>query len=53
PLAYVHWYRPLQSFDAEMKMFRVTRASRQHGPHAEIVPVDRIWRPCHLTPQWG
>ncbi|KAF8120405.1 hypothetical protein EV363DRAFT_1407675 [Boletus edulis] len=53
PLAYVHWYRPLQSFDAETKMFRVTRASRQHGPHAEIVPVDRIWRPCHLTPQWG
>lgn len=34
-------------------MFRLTRSSRQLGPHAEIVPVDRILRPCHLIPQWG
>ncbi|KIK78050.1 hypothetical protein PAXRUDRAFT_36706 [Paxillus rubicundulus Ve08.2h10] len=27
PLAYIHWFRPLQSFDDQMKMFRLTRSS--------------------------
>jgi hypothetical protein len=36
-----------------MRMFRLTRSSRQHGPNAEVVPVDRILRPCHIVPQWG
>ncbi|KIJ14080.1 hypothetical protein PAXINDRAFT_52302, partial [Paxillus involutus ATCC 200175] len=52
-LAYIHWFRPLQSFDDPMRMFRLTRSSRQHGPNAEVVPVDRILRPCHIVPQWG
>ncbi|KAF9235433.1 hypothetical protein BU15DRAFT_89590 [Melanogaster broomeanus] len=53
PLAYIHWFRPLQSFDDQAKMFRLTRSSRQHGPNAEVIPVDRILRPCHIIPQWG
>ncbi|KIJ10755.1 hypothetical protein PAXINDRAFT_25977, partial [Paxillus involutus ATCC 200175] len=52
-LAYIHWFCPLQSFDDPMRMFRLTRSSQQHGPNAEVVPVDHILRPCHIVPQWG
>ncbi|KIJ07199.1 hypothetical protein PAXINDRAFT_90795, partial [Paxillus involutus ATCC 200175] len=48
-----HWFRPLQSFDNRSRMFRLTRSSRNRGPHAVVVPIDRILRPCHLIPQWG
>ncbi|KAF8834905.1 hypothetical protein BDN67DRAFT_913983, partial [Paxillus ammoniavirescens] len=53
--AYIHhdWFRPLQSFDNPMRMFRLTRSSQQHGPNAKVVPVDRIVRLCHIMPQWG
>ncbi|KAF9237171.1 hypothetical protein BU15DRAFT_49017 [Melanogaster broomeanus] len=53
PLAYIHWFRPLQSFDDPTKMFCLTRSSRQHGPNAEVISVDRILHPCHIIPQWG
>ena len=52
PLAYVHWFRPLQQFDHTLHMFRLSRSSRQNGPYAEVIPVDHILRPCHLVPQW-
>ena len=51
-LAYVHWFCPLQQFDHTLHMFWLSRSSRQNGPYAEIIPVDRILRPCHLVPQW-
>ncbi|KIJ10373.1 hypothetical protein PAXINDRAFT_31873, partial [Paxillus involutus ATCC 200175] len=53
PLVYIHWFRPLQSFDNRSRMFRLTRSSRNCGPHAVIVPINHILRPCHLIPQWG
>ncbi|KAH7918669.1 hypothetical protein BV22DRAFT_1134425 [Leucogyrophana mollusca] len=53
PLAYVHWFRPLQTFDTNLSMFRLARSSRNHAPNAAIVPVDRILHPCHLIPRFG
>ena len=52
PLAYVHWFRPLQSIDHATQMFRLVPSSWQHGPNAEVIPVDRICRPVHLIPHW-
>ncbi|KIJ19440.1 hypothetical protein PAXINDRAFT_43459, partial [Paxillus involutus ATCC 200175] len=52
-LAYIHWFRPLQSFDDQTKMYWLTRSSRQHGPHAEVISIDRILHLCHVIPQWG
>ncbi|KIJ12244.1 hypothetical protein PAXINDRAFT_14868 [Paxillus involutus ATCC 200175] len=53
PLVYIHWFRPLQSFNNRSCMFRLTRSSRNRGPHAVVVPIDHILCPCHLIPQWG
>ncbi|KAH7904150.1 hypothetical protein BJ138DRAFT_1019522 [Hygrophoropsis aurantiaca] len=53
PLAYIHWFRPLQAFDTNLSMFRLVRSSRHRAPNAAIVPVDRILRPCHLIPRFG
>ncbi|KAG1793675.1 uncharacterized protein HD556DRAFT_1210735, partial [Suillus plorans] len=52
PLLYIHWFRPLQSFDNNLQSFRLTRSSQQHGPHAVIVPVTEVIRACHLIPQF-
>ncbi|KAG1835333.1 hypothetical protein DFJ58DRAFT_908621 [Suillus subalutaceus] len=53
PLAYIHWFRPLQSFDEILHSFRLTSSSRQHGPNALVVPVHQVLRPCHLIPWVG
>ncbi|KAF8122220.1 hypothetical protein EV363DRAFT_1183475 [Boletus edulis] len=52
PLAYIHWFKPLQTFDDNVKMFCVSRSTRQRRPHAEIIPVDRIVQHCHLIPRF-
>ena len=31
-----------------MRMFRVSRSTRQHLPNAEIIAVDHLVQPCHL-----
>jgi len=51
-LVYVHWFRPLQSIDHAMRMFRVMPSSQQHGPNVEVISVDRICQPIHLIPHW-
>ncbi|KAG1778110.1 hypothetical protein EV702DRAFT_1179094 [Suillus placidus] len=53
PLAYIHWFRPLQSFDENLHSFHLTRSSHQHGPNALVVPVHQVLRPCHLIPRVG
>ncbi|KAF8449488.1 hypothetical protein L210DRAFT_3369592, partial [Boletus edulis BED1] len=52
PLAYIHWFKPLQTFDDNVKMFCVSRSTRQRRPHAEIIPIDRIVQHCHLIPRF-
>ncbi|KAG1799690.1 uncharacterized protein HD556DRAFT_1430484 [Suillus plorans] len=53
PLAYIHWFQPLQTFDANLHSFRLTRSSRHRGPNAVVLPVNRILRPCQLVPRLG
>ncbi|KAG1858503.1 hypothetical protein F4604DRAFT_1589396, partial [Suillus subluteus] len=53
PLAYIHWFRPLQSFDENLHSFHLTRSSHQRGPNALVVPVYQVLRPCHLIPRVG
>ncbi|KAG2031846.1 hypothetical protein BDR03DRAFT_875131, partial [Suillus americanus] len=52
-LAYIHWFRPLQSFDENLHSFRLTRSSCQRGPNTLVVPVHKVLCPCHLIPRVG
>ncbi|KAF8131961.1 hypothetical protein EV363DRAFT_1398349 [Boletus edulis] len=52
PLAYIHWFKPLQTYDRNVKMFRVSRSTRQRLPNAEIIPIDRIIQHVHLIPMF-
>ncbi|KAG1821369.1 hypothetical protein EV424DRAFT_1472331 [Suillus variegatus] len=53
PLAYIHWFRPLQTFDDNLQSFKLTRSSRQQGPNAAVLPVNRVLHPCHLVPRFS
>lgn len=52
PLAYIHWFKPLQTYDENVKMFRVSRSTRQRRPNAEIIPINRIVQHVHLIPRF-
>ena len=49
-LAYVHWFKPLQMLDINVRMFHVSRSTRLWRPNAEVIPVHRITQHCHLIP---
>ncbi|KAJ7934044.1 hypothetical protein B0H13DRAFT_1591831 [Mycena leptocephala] len=51
PLAYIEWFTPLRSPDSLDGYYHLTRSSRQHGPYAEIITLDRIVRNVMLIPQ--
>ncbi|KAG2141926.1 hypothetical protein DEU56DRAFT_697069, partial [Suillus clintonianus] len=53
PLVYIHWFRPLQTFDENLQSFRLTKSSHQHRPNAAILPVDQVLRPVHLAPRFS
>ncbi|KAJ6464432.1 hypothetical protein C8R45DRAFT_840248 [Mycena sanguinolenta] len=54
PLAYIEWMTPLRTPDSLDGYYHLSRSSRQHGPYAEIITVDRIVRNAMLIPQkWG
>jgi hypothetical protein len=59
PLAYVDWYKPLdsQAIDPDMQMFVASLDRRRTGAHwavrSSIIPVTDIQRTCHLIPQFG
>jgi hypothetical protein len=42
---------PLRTPDPLDGYYHLTRSSRQHGPYAEIITVDRIVRNAMLIPQ--
>ncbi|KAJ6613019.1 hypothetical protein B0H10DRAFT_1687227, partial [Mycena sp. CBHHK59/15] len=50
PLAYIEWFTPLRTPDPLDGYYHLTRSSRQHGPYAEIITVDRIVRNVMLIP---
>ena len=53
PLAYIHWYTPFQTFNEDLKMFQITRSTRNHQQQASIIPVTQIVHSCHLIPNFG
>ncbi|KAF8166450.1 hypothetical protein K438DRAFT_1730807 [Mycena galopus ATCC 62051] len=54
PVAYIEWMTPLRTPDPLDGYYHLTRSSRQHGPYAEIITVDRIVRNAMLIPhKWG
>ena len=55
PLAYAHWYTPLQHTpnDLDTNMFAISRSSHNHHQHASIIPVAKILWSCHLVPKFG
>ncbi|KAF8119232.1 hypothetical protein EV363DRAFT_1100358, partial [Boletus edulis] len=50
PVAYVHWFKPFSHIDNTIRMFRISRSTRNHRPNAGIVPVSQLIQPCHLVP---
>ena len=53
PLAYVHWFKPLQTLDINVRMFCVSRSTRLQCPNAKVIPVHRITQHFHLIPRFA
>jgi hypothetical protein len=59
PLAYAEWYKPLDAFDLNLRMYETSldrrrRAQAGRWPvRVSIIPVTKILRTCHLVPQFG
>lgn len=53
PLAYIEWLTPLRAPDPATGLIPLSRSTRSHRPYAEIVPLNRIVRNCHLYPKFG
>ncbi|KAI9569191.1 hypothetical protein HD554DRAFT_2204667 [Boletus coccyginus] len=50
PLTYIHWFKPLQTYNNNTKMFCISCSTRQQLPNTEVIPVYQIVQPCHLIP---
>ncbi|EDR03415.1 uncharacterized protein LACBIDRAFT_331514 [Laccaria bicolor S238N-H82] len=44
PLAYVEWYTPFGTLDAEMDMFVVKPSMQSHHVHGERAPSSKVWK---------
>ena len=53
PLVYLEWCTPFRERDSLTGFFTVTKSSRMHRVHAEIVEASRLVRNCHLMPKFG
>jgi hypothetical protein len=53
PLAYVHWYRPLTTYDSVTGMYQISPSTRRTLPNSEVISIDRIVQGCLLTPHFG
>lgn len=54
PLAYIHWFTPLHTWNDKLGMYQLSRSTRRGGhPNAAIVFADQIVRSCHLLPKFG
>lgn len=52
-LAYIHWYRPFHAQEQHSGYHILAPSTRNHHPHAMIVPVTSILCSCHLIPNYG
>ncbi|KAI5983672.1 hypothetical protein EDD15DRAFT_2178657 [Pisolithus albus] len=53
PLAYIEWFTPFHAREPASDMYIVSRSTRMHRRFAEIIPIERIVRSCHLIPDFG
>lgn len=53
PLAYVEWFRPLRGRDPRTDFFLLRRSTVMGKRHASVIPLESIWRSCHLQPLLG
>ena len=53
PLAYVEWYTPFGTLDAETGMFVVKPSTRSHHTHGEVIEINQIVCSVHLLPKYG
>ncbi|EPQ49998.1 hypothetical protein GLOTRDRAFT_26531, partial [Gloeophyllum trabeum ATCC 11539] len=52
-LAYIEWFTPFRSQDHDLHLYSVSRSTRNGRPNAQIIPLDDIFRSCHLIPKFG
>ncbi|EPQ51467.1 hypothetical protein GLOTRDRAFT_16421, partial [Gloeophyllum trabeum ATCC 11539] len=52
-LAYIEWFTPFRSYDENLKLYSVSRSTRNQHRHAEVIPLEHIFRGCHLIPRFG
>ncbi|KAJ8521884.1 hypothetical protein ONZ45_g1435 [Pleurotus djamor] len=52
-LAYVEWFNPFRSRDANNQLFQLSRQLQRHLPVPEIIDLSRIQGPCYLIPRFG
>ncbi|TCD60331.1 hypothetical protein EIP91_010340 [Steccherinum ochraceum] len=48
PLAYIEWFRPFSRKDV-YGLYKLKRSTRGTLSHAEVVPLTRIVRSCHIV----
>ncbi|KAH9974860.1 hypothetical protein BJV74DRAFT_879658 [Russula compacta] len=53
PLAYVKWFRPFNTWDETIGMYKLARSTRNHVQHSAVVGVNDILQACHLAPKYG
>ncbi|KAH9979616.1 hypothetical protein BJV74DRAFT_879411 [Russula compacta] len=52
PLAYVKWFRPFNTWDETIGMYKLARSTRNHVRHSAVVGVNDILQACHLAPKY-
>ncbi|EPQ55686.1 hypothetical protein GLOTRDRAFT_24000, partial [Gloeophyllum trabeum ATCC 11539] len=53
PLAYVEWFTPFRTQDQDLQLYSISRSMRNQRPNAQVIPLDNIFRGCHLIPKFG
>ncbi|TBU21231.1 hypothetical protein BD311DRAFT_678982 [Dichomitus squalens] len=53
PVAFVEWFTPFRTQDADTGMFQVSYSSRNHRRRVSIIPITQIVCSCYLIPKWG
>ncbi|RPD75308.1 hypothetical protein L226DRAFT_462412 [Lentinus tigrinus ALCF2SS1-7] len=52
-LAYVEWFTPFDATAAHHGLYKVKRSIRGRARLASVIPVEQLYRSCHLLPEFG
>ncbi|GLB39210.1 putative zn-finger domain-containing protein [Lyophyllum shimeji] len=53
PLLYVHWFKPLGTFNNDLGMYQTSFSTRNHQQRAGIITASEVFASCHLIPRFG